>query len=252
MDPALGAADPAGRLEVFERPSEYDAMLTRGIKLSGEGKQFFIEGRLSDLGSQLPAGFRPRRILDFGCGTGDTTAALQRRFPASDIVGVDSADSALDVARGAYGSARVTFRDVATLGSAGVFDLCYVNGVFHHIEPADRLAAAMSIRDALAPGGLLALFENNPWNPGTRMVMKRIPFDRDAQPLNVVELRRLLRAAGFEARHQGRFLFYFPKPLSPLRSIERWLVRIPLGAQYWILAAKPTAPVDYTSESNDR
>jgi SAM-dependent methyltransferase len=244
MDPELAVANPAAGAEVFERASEYDAMLTRGIRLSGEGKQFFIEGRLSDLGSQLPGGFRPNRILDFGCGTGDTTAALGRRFPWAQIVGVDAADSALDIARRAHGSERVTFRDVATLGSGGGFDLCYVNGVFHHIDPTDRLAAAVSIRDALAPGGLLALFENNPWNPGTRIVMKRIPFDRDAQPLSVVELRRLLRAAGFVARHQGRFLFYFPKPLSALRSLERWLVRIPFGAQYWILAAKPTAPLD--------
>ena len=37
---------------------------------------------------------------------------------------------------------------------------------------------------ALLTGGVLALFENNPWNPGTRLVMKRIPFDRNAQTIS--------------------------------------------------------------------
>ena len=222
----------------FDRPEEYDAILSRGIRLSGEGKLFFIEGRLADMRRRLPAGWAPRRILDFGCGTGDTTAALKRVFPAAYVVGLDAAATALASARAAHASAGVTFADVGSLGASQAFDLCYVNGVFHHIAPAERLSAAAMIREALTPRGLLVLFENNPWNPGTRMVMSRIAFDRNAQTLTVFEARRLLYAAGFRTCSAGRFLFYFPNALRVLRVVEPWLVRVPLGAQYWVMAAK--------------
>ena len=42
------------------------------------------------------------------------------------------------------------------------FDLCYTNGVFHHVDPAARLSMVQRIYRALAPGEFFALFENNP------------------------------------------------------------------------------------------
>jgi hypothetical protein len=91
----------------------------------------------------------------------------------------------------------------------------------------------------MIPGSHLAVFENNPWNPGTRMVMHRIPFDRDAIPLSILELRSRMKAAGYEVR-KSRSLFYLPKPLAALRFIEPLLVRVPLGAQYYVLARVPS------------
>ena len=32
----------------------------------------------------------PRRVTDLGCGDGDLTATLSRRWPGADIVGIDS------------------------------------------------------------------------------------------------------------------------------------------------------------------
>jgi SAM-dependent methyltransferase len=113
-----------------------------------------------------------------------------------------------------------------------------VNGVFHHIRPEDRLPALLAIRNALRPGGWLALFENNPWNPGTRLVMNRIPFDREAVPLSPPEVRRLLLTAGFRLEQAIRFLFYFPRALAVCRALEPWLVLMPLGAQYYALGRR--------------
>src|SRR5579885_1785129 len=75
--------------ELFDRASDYDEMLQRGLRLSGEDKGYFIEGRLSRLAHFLPAGFTATRILDFGCGTGDTTRQLVRHFPGASVVGAD-------------------------------------------------------------------------------------------------------------------------------------------------------------------
>ncbi len=228
---------------LFERASEYEALLQQGTRLSGEDRHFFIRGRIADLVTHVPPGFHPGRILDFGCGLGDASRHLAEVFPDANVVGVDSAAAALAWAHEHHASARVSFASIARLSEQGVFDLCYVNGVLHHVVPDRRAAVVGEIRQALRSGGLLALFENNPWNPGARMVMRRIPFDRDAVPLSPRSARRLLAACDLRCL-SSRSLFYFPRPLAFLRPLEPLLARIPLGAQYWLLAAKPGRPAD--------
>jgi len=223
---------------LFDLSAEYNQMLNRGIRLSGESQEFFIHGRLQSLESRLPADFRIRRILDFGCGIGTATASLAQRFPRAEVVGVDTSKNALGYAQERYGSHRLRFRTLAGLPHEDVFDLCYVNGVFHHIAPANRPSAVQNIHRALRAGGRLALFENNPWNPGTRLVMSRIPFDREAIPLSSPETKRLLRTGGFTQPALAWSLFYFPRPLGFLRFTEEALSRLPLGAQYCVMAAK--------------
>jgi SAM-dependent methyltransferase len=225
---------------LFDLTDEYTRMLSQGIRLSGEDQTFFINGRLKDLKATL-AGWEPRRILDFGCGLGLGATALARVFPQAEVVGVDAAEEAVRYAQNEHGSGRIRFQTLDQPLEKDAFDLAYCNGVFHHILPQERIHAATLVRQALKPGGHFALFENNPWNPGTRMVMARIPFDRDAIPLPPPENARLLREAGFEITRSLRFLFYFPKPVAFLRFAEPWLASLPLGAQYYALAQKPGA-----------
>jgi SAM-dependent methyltransferase len=222
--------------QLFDRAAEYEAMLKQGIDLSGESQEFFISGRIQDMRRRVPRS--PRRILDFGCGTGKSCAQLAKDFPEAQIVGADLAADALRHARAGFGSSRITFVNIADLPQLERFDICYINGVFHHIAPGERQQTLAMIRELLTPGAHLALFENNPWNPGTRMVMRRIPFDRDAIPLSFLETLKRIRAAGFHV-HGARFLFYMPKALAWLRFVEPLLVKVPLGAQYYVLASVP-------------
>lgn len=223
---------------LFDLAAEYDAMLGRGLSLTGEGKRFFLDGRVKDLQAQLGAGASPGRILDFGCGTGETSVYLSEAFPAAEVAGVDTAERAVEHARAVHGTSRVSFHPLHALPELGAFDLCYVNGVFHHIPPEKRSEALGLIRDALRPGGRLSLFENNPWNPGTRLVMKRIPFDRDARMLSAREAERLVSGSGLHLAASTRFLFYFPRALAPLRALEPLLVHAPLGGQYHVQAVR--------------
>jgi hypothetical protein len=71
--------------------------------------------------------------------------------------------------------------------------------------------------------------------------MHRIPFDRDAVPVSPREARRLLDAHGFRCG-ATRSLFWFPRVLAALRPLERSLARVPLGAQYWVLARRVDSP----------
>jgi hypothetical protein len=69
------------------------------------------------------------------------------------------------------------------------------------------------------------------------MVMRRIPFDRDAIPLSPPETRRLVKAAGLSVV-RVRSLFYFPSALAFLRPLEPALAFLPLRTQYYVLGAK--------------
>ena len=223
---------------LFDLSVEYEQMLNQGIRLSGEGQEFFIRGRVESLKSRLPGGLKVRRILDFGCGIGTSARHLGEQFEKAEVVGVDTSENALSYATDKWGSDRLRFLGMDALDSEKDFDLCYVNGVFHHIEPVDRAEAVRKIYGALRSGGRFALFENNPWNPGARMVMQRIPFDRDAKMLSVPNAVRLLRVGGFGGTVSRWSLFYFPRLLAPLRFLEGALSHLPLGAQYCVLADK--------------
>ena len=114
----------------------------------------------------------------------------------------------------------------------------FCNGVFHHISPPARAPVIDYILRSLRPGGYFALWENNPWNPGTRYVMSRIPFDRDAITLSAPEARGLLQVGGFDILRTD-FLFIFPRILHWCRGIEPLCSRLPFGAQYQVLCRKP-------------
>ena len=175
--------------------SEYDAALDRGISLSGEGKDFFARGRVEWLRGCVE-GVRPERVLDYGCGTGSTSPLLQSVLGARSVIGVDTSKEEIALARRTAGSG-LSFATIGERKPQGDVDVAYCNGVFHHIPLTERAGAIEYIRDSLRPGGMFSFWENNPWNPGTRLVMSRIPFDRDAILVSAREARRLARAGGF-------------------------------------------------------
>jgi SAM-dependent methyltransferase len=217
----------------------YDAALGAGLSVSGEGKEFFARGRVAWTARCLAGhGERPRAVMDFGCGTGTSVPLLRELVGAETVVGVDVSEASLDVARGLHGSPSARYATLSGYEPCGEIDLAFCNGVFHHIPPAMRAGAIQYIYRSLRPGGLFALWENNPWNLGTRYVMSRIPFDRGAITLTPPEARRMLAASAFEvlATH---FIFIFPRALRWLRGLEPLVARLPLGAQYQVLCRKP-------------
>src|SRR5262245_22153631 len=114
---------------LFDLSAHYDEMLRQGVSLSGEAPDFFMRGRIDELRSRLPTGWMPARILDFGCGTGESSRYLADSFADADVVGVDSSHPALQLATDRHGSRRVRFDVPESLTTSSPFDLCYVNGV---------------------------------------------------------------------------------------------------------------------------
>jgi SAM-dependent methyltransferase len=213
----------------------YDADLNRALSISGEEKGFFARGRVGWLRRCLAEmGEKPCSAIDYGCGLGDTSTLLQAELKLELVLGLDVSVRLLEVARLERSSARCRFMRFDEYGPEARINLVYCNGVFHHIPIVERPAAVNYIRRCLRPGGLFALWENNPWNPGTRYVMSRCAFDRDAVPITPRQATHLVTSWGFEVLRVD-FLFFFPRYLKSLRPLEPNLRRLPLGAQYQVL-----------------
>ena len=229
------------RVDFDEFADDYDAALARGLAVSGESRDYFARRRTEWTARAVAAagGLDPSgTILDYGCGTGSTTPFLLGQLAAKRVLGVDISARSIEVARAAHGSDRVRFEVISDKAPQEPADLAYCNGVFHHIPPERRDSAVAWIHASLRPGGMFALWENNPWNPGTRFVMWRCPFDGDAVTLPPPQAAALLARGGFEILGVT-FQFIFPRFLGALRPAEPLLSRLPLGAQYLVLARKP-------------
>ncbi|MBS0383755.1 MAG: methyltransferase domain-containing protein [Proteobacteria bacterium] len=108
----------------------------------------------ADLLARAPLS-EPQRIVDLGCGPGNSTALLASRYPKADILGVDSDEAMLAQARAAHVNARFEAGDLETWTPREAPDLIYANAALHWT--ADPLSVATRLFQALAPGGVLAL-----------------------------------------------------------------------------------------------
>jgi SAM-dependent methyltransferase len=105
---------------------------------------------------------RPLRVLDAGCGTGNTMLALARRLSDARFLGVDLSESSLAIARAAaadLGLTNVGFRQADLrdpLDDEQPFDVVLCMGVLHHT--ADMRAVLARLREALAEDSDLYLW----------------------------------------------------------------------------------------------
>lgn len=219
----------------FDRYAEqYDHMLGDAIPAALNEEGYFAEYKIA-LTASLLKGKSVSRILDFGCGAGRSFPYFERYFPDAELWGYDVSTASLDMAARRTPGARLfsDWQDAADMH----FDAIVAANVFHHIPPGQRLQALLQCRAALAEGGEMFVFEHNPYNPVTRRIFERCPFDADAEMISLKTLLDLSGKAGFGDEKHGYTLF-FPRPLAFLRGLEPMLKFLPLGAQYYVRMAK--------------
>jgi len=155
------------------------------------------------------------RVLDIGCGCGDTTLEIARRVaPGGEVLGLDISAPMLEVAldrAAAEGATAAGFRqaDAQMATFDAPFDAAFSRfGVMFFADPN---AAFTNIRAALRPGGRLAFVcwrkpSENPWmmvplEAALRFVPPPPPMDpNEPGPFAFADagrLRSILLAAGF-------------------------------------------------------
>lgn len=128
----------------------------------------------------------------------------------------------------AYDGTRLPFDDDS-------FDLAFAICVLHHVEPVDRAAFVAEAARVVRPGGLVAVFEHNPWNPLTRVAVDRCEFDEGVTLLPRREVARLLADAGLTVE-QRRYLLFLPVDAGWAHRADRALAWLPLGGQHQVVA----------------
>jgi SAM-dependent methyltransferase len=119
---------------------------------------------------------KPLRYLDVGCGKGDLASLLVQDF--SRVAGCDPSGEMLKSAQNL--EVRVQDDPGKIPFDSGQFAFATAVCVYHHVPPSDRLAVTAEVVRVLRPGGVFAIIEHNPWNPATRIIVKRCPVDENA------------------------------------------------------------------------
>ncbi len=106
------------------------------------------------------------RILDIGCGDGETTAAIARTFPSAKFHGIDFSAEMIDLAKPKSGGERITFStgDVRSLREhfqPGWFDVIITNRCLINLLNRDeQYDAVEQISACLCGGGYFIGTEN--------------------------------------------------------------------------------------------
>lgn len=218
---------------------EYRQLHANVITASGETPEFFAEYKIQDMVQHAEErGVKVGNILDFGCGVGTSTPYFLKYFPSANLVGVDVSRKSLEIAETRYGDrARFSLLDKLIDFPDNTFDTAFAACVFHHIPWEEHDHWLREIHRVLKPGGFVAIFEHNPWNPLTVRAVNSCEFDENAKLMNPYHLRSIFKRLG-HMKIQHHYRIFFPKALTALRPLEKKMRWIPLGAQYSVTAQK--------------
>ena len=220
----------------FDRyAAEYEELLRDPIRDGFSGDARFFHERKWDL---VRSFFQRRNRdtarlhwLDVGCGKGELLGLGGASFERA--IGCDPA-------RGMAANSHVKAvhqPDVTQLPfAAGEFDFVSAVCVFHHVSREGREPLAREM--ARVPGGVVCIMEHNPWNPVTRLIVRRARVDDGAILLSSREAARTLRHAQLDVI-ENRYFLYLPRKLYQFAgTLENLLAKAPVGGQYAVFAER--------------
>lgn len=181
------------------------------------------------------------KLLDYGCGTADMLKWLVMFGFPGGIHGADVSEAMLAEAEKRWSlSSKPLFSlisETETKFADNYFSCVVATCVFHHIEPAKRNAVLQQIKRILEPGGMLVIFEHNPLNLLTRLIVRRAAVDKNAVLLYPSEIKT--RYKNVQLNYETLdYVMFFPPKIKGISKMEQYLSWCPLGGQYAIVGRK--------------
>jgi ubiquinone/menaquinone biosynthesis C-methylase UbiE len=219
--------------------ADYQRLHEESIGFSGCNASYFAAYKVRRAAEMHRRFGAPPSILDFGGGTGTSIPHFRRELPRVDLICADVSRKSLAAAASEFGDTAnyLPIEDETLALATESVGMCFASCVFHHIPPVRHGHWLGELRRVTQSGGLLVIFEHNPFNPLTRHAVNNCVFDRDAILLKAQTLRRQVKRAGWHIL-ETRYHVFFPEFLRGLRPLESYLGWLPLGGQYSLVARR--------------
>ena len=170
------------------------------------------------------------RVVDLGCGPGNSTELLARRFPQADVLGIDNSEAMLVSARKRLPQARFEFGDIGQWTPDVAPDLIYANAALQWVPDHETLIPRLFA--ALAPGGVLAIqMPDNRAEP-THRLMREVASEAPwHEPIGDADKLRteLLGIGGYydllarDAAHVDVWHTIYQHPMASAAAIVEWV-----------------------------
>jgi SAM-dependent methyltransferase len=235
--PSRSALSP--RVEFERYKDTYRQEIQESISFIGQDLDFFTQVKvdyLLDLTRRYVGDPSGLKILDVGCGVGITDHYLIRHF--RKLYGVDLSRGV--VRKAASLNPKASYRHYAgkTLPYASQsMDVAFAICVMHHVVPEGLNRFVEEMARVTKKGGLIAIFEHNPWNPLTQIAVSNCDMDDDAILLRTRQVEKLMGRAPVEVVEK-KYILFTPFHGGVFRLLDRSLSWLPLGAQYYVAAKK--------------
>ena len=226
------------KVDFDDYADDYDIILKEQLSFFSDDDKYFAQYKVNLVHKYLAT--QPKRILEYGCGTGRNLSIIREKFPFAEIFGVDISAQSIGIANEQNPFAKCFCLDEKFIRDSGNFELIFVAGVFHHITPSERVRVLNQINSILSQDGSLFVFEHNPYNPVTQKLVRECPFDSDASLLSMQKMNQLLEITGF-VDVLKKYTLFIPPSFPALTKFEKYLGWLPLGGQYFIQAKKHSA-----------
>lgn len=99
---------------------------------------------------------KPYRIIDIGCGPGNSTNILKLRWPEAELIGLDDSEAMIQQAKEKYKDIKWVLADATgDLSSLGTFDIVFPNAAIQWMP--NHPALIKNMFKLLNKGGVLAV-----------------------------------------------------------------------------------------------
>ena len=217
---------------------QYSALLSDPVRDRFASDPIFFHRRkwmlIRDFFSRFSMNSSQLRWLDVGCGQGELLALAGGAF--ANAAGCDPSSRMIQSCTSAKvyeqpSPTELPFPDRS-------FDFVTAVCVYHHVHGDDRKILTKSIDRVLKPGGVFCLIEHNPWNPVTRLIVKRCAVDSDAELLTSSLAARLARSVDLDILETAYFLYFPENMFRHIGRTEQFLRKLPLGGQFAVFSRK--------------